>query len=759
MRHLLSLLVILALHGNSVAQNCANPAKYQEKIQAADSLIAAGNFSLAYDNYSAAQFYCRDSAAVVDEAKASLFQRTNRLRDEAETAKQEAVEAKAETQAALYKADKLIDAFYFYDDQFALAYDSELYFIDKSGDKVKKLGRWERAEQFDNQGFAKVVDEKSINYLLDTTGQTYRVAYRLDDLKSGVTALDLRGIKSKRFPKKALEHTQLRILLLDGEKFDFNKYKKLPYGIRRLSNLKILSLRYCQTKRLPNEIGQLTNLTSITLANNRLKNLPSRITQLIHLTELNCHGNNLTSLPAEIGQMYKLTSLDLGNNRLTSLPAGIGQLDKLTSLDLGNNRLTSLPAGIGQLDKLTSLDLGNNRLTSLPTEITQLIKLSDLELGDNHISNLPPGIGALTGLTSLNLGKNRLKSIPPEIGQLTNLTELNLSENRLTSLPPEIGQLTKIAHLNLSKTLIHQIPEEIRNIEKLEYLNLSNSLIPPQEYRKIKSLFPSCNIKYDSTSLELERISINGIPPEIGQLTDLTSLDLSGNKLTSLPPEIGQLTNLASLDLSKTFIHKIPEEIGNLRMLKHLYLTNTLISRSQYEKVKSLLPNCNIDHNSKSLNLANEQLTSLPPEIGQLTNLNNLDLRANPQLEFKVICTTFASYSRKIKISTRRYERNGNENELLIRIDKQKSLPSEVGQLTNLTELDLDYNELTSLPPEIGQLINLTELDLRGNELTSLPLEITQLTQLKRLDLKHNNFSKAERKRIRKRLPNCKIKF
>ena len=49
-----------------------------------------------------------------------------------------------------------------------------------------------------------------------------------------------------------------------------------------------------------------------------------------------------------------------------------------------------------------------------------------------------------------------------------------------------------------------------------------------------------------------------------------------------------------------------------------------------------------------------------------------------------------------------------------------------MGQLTNLTRLFLDHNQLTSLPPQIGQLTNLAELDLDGNPLISPPPEIIE---------------------------------
>ncbi|MEO1165060.1 MAG: leucine-rich repeat domain-containing protein, partial [Chloroflexota bacterium] len=50
-------------------------------------------------------------------------------------------------------------------------------------------------------------------------------------------------------------------------------------------------------------------------------------------------------------------------------------------------------------------------------------------------------------------------------------------------------------------------------------------------------------------------------------------------------------------------------------------------------------------------------------------------------------------------------------------------VPPEIGNLTNLTELYLHSNDLTSLPPEIGNLTNLVSLSLYSNELTSLPPE------------------------------------
>ena len=69
------------------------------------------------------------------------------------------------------------------------------------------------------------------------------------------------------------------------------------------------------------------------------------------------------------------------------------------------------------------------------------------------------------------------------------------------------------------------------------------------------------------------------------------------------------------------------------------------------------------------------------------------------------------------------------------------SLPAEIGQLTQLRKLNLSYNSLNTLPPEIGQLCQLTRLNLDDNKLSSLPAEIWQLTELQKLRLSDNSLN------------------
>jgi Leucine-rich repeat (LRR) protein len=61
------------------------------------------------------------------------------------------------------------------------------------------------------------------------------------------------------------------------------------------------------------------------------------------------------------------------------------------------------------------------------------------------------------------------------------------------------------------------------------------------------------------------------------------------------------------------------------------------------------------------------------------------------------------------------------------------SVPPEISILKNLEELYLSYNNLTCLPKEIGELEKLKVLWVMGNKLKSLPDEIKKLTLLEDL--------------------------
>ena len=68
------------------------------------------------------------------------------------------------------------------------------------------------------------------------------------------------------------------------------------------------------------------------------------------------------------------------------------------------------------------------------------------------------------------------------------------------------------------------------------------------------------------------------------------------------------------------------------------------------------------------------------------------------------------------------------------------TIPPEIGNLSNLKTLHLNATPLETLPPEIGNLSNLNYLNLEHSYfLRSLPSEIGNLSNLKKLNLSSTN--------------------
>ncbi|PRP77918.1 hypothetical protein PROFUN_08452 [Planoprotostelium fungivorum] len=115
---------------------------------------------------------------------------------------------------------------------------------------------------------------------------------------------------------------------------------------------------------------------------------------------------------------------------------------------------------------------------------------------------------------------------------------------------------------------------------------------------------------------------------------------------------------------------------------------------------------------------------SIPPSIGNLTNLTLLDLSNNNLNEFIPSTLGNLSYLRSLLLSD-----NGFTG----------SIPPAIGNLKNLTKLDLANNRLTGTIPDISSLFSLQVLDLSNKQLAgSVPSSIGSLVSLKYLHLNDN---------------------
>ena len=265
--------------------------------------------------------------------------------------------------------------------------------------------------------------------------------------------------------------------------------------------------------------------------------------------------------------------------------------------------------------------------------------------------------------------------------------------------------------------------------------------MPPAEqkaYEEALKRIAECT-RRRATVLDLSRLGLACLPPNIGQLVKLTELNLAHNHLSSLPPELGQLACLSRLDLSNNNLAALPPELGQLASLTLLYLSNN--------PLHALPPQLGQLASLTRLDLSNNPLRALPPELGELASLTRLDLSNNrlgslpPQLGQLTSLTRLFLSNNPLGALPPELGRLANLTRLYLSNNQLEALPPELGQLAKLTVLDLSHNSLGALPPELGGLVNLTEFNLDNNHLAALPPELGQLARLTVLRLMTNRLT------------------
>jgi internalin A len=193
------------------------------------------------------------------------------------------------------------------------------------------------------------------------------------------------------------------------------------------------------------------------------------------------------------------------------------------------------------------------------------------------------------------------------------------------------------------------------------------------------------------------------------------------------------------LDLSQNGLESLPPEIARLNKLTALDLGDNQLASlpPEFSKLTSLT----------HLDLGNNRLTSLPPEVTRLTSLIYLDLRNNrltslpPEFTRLTSLTYLDLWGNQLASLPPEIARLTSLTYLDLWNNQLASLPPEFSKLTSLTRLDLGSNRLASVPPEVTKLPNLTNFIFDRNELTSVPPEIFELTNLTRLDLGSNRLA------------------
>lgn len=223
-------------------------------------------------------------------------------------------------------------------------------------------------------------------------------------------------------------------------------------------------------------------------------------------------------------------------------------------------------------------------------------------------------------------------------------------------------------------------------------------------------------------------------------LASLLIVDVSHNRLRSLPSALfNHLVSLQALDASSNELTTLPPEIGDARDLQTLDL--------HHNRLEDLPDELRYLRRLTVLELAGNQLQTFGACCNGLDALQELNLSSN--------CLTALTESVGRLVALQRLQLRGNPGlkvlppslqqlGALVTWDlsacEQKRLPAELlgPKLACLRTLRLAHNALSTLPVGIGRLVALQELTVAHNVLVHLPTQLGDLHELVVLDASSN---------------------
>ncbi|NXM40641.1 LRC40 protein, partial [Gymnorhina tibicen] len=463
-----------------------------------------------------------------------------------------------------------------------------------------------------------------------------------------------------------------------------NQLTSLPSALGQLENLQKLDVSHNKLRSLPEELLQLPRLRSLLVQHNELSQLPEGLGQLLTLEELDVSNNQLTAIPASFALLVNLVRLNLACNQLKELPADLSAMRSLRQLDCTKNYLETVPSKLATMASLEQLYLRKNKLRSLP-EFPSCKLLKELHAGENQIEILnAENLKQLSSLCVLELRDNKIKAVPEEITVLQKLERLDLANNDISRLPYTLGNLPQLKFLALEGNPLRTIRRDLLQKgtqELLKYLRskiqddgpgpseeppVTAMTLPSQSKVNVHAITTLKLLEYSDkqaaeipaavfdavganpvATVNFSRNQLREIPPRLVELKEsvcdvslafnkississelcllhkLTHLDLRNNVLTALPEEMEALRRLHTINLAFNRFKVFPSVLYHLPALETILLSNNQVGSIDPVQLKGM-------DKLGTLDLQNNDLLQVPPELGNCENLRSLLLEGNP---------------------------------------------------------------------------------------------------------------------------------
>ncbi|KAF3946071.1 hypothetical protein CMV_027623 [Castanea mollissima] len=284
---------------------------------------------------------------------------------------------------------------------------------------------------------------------------------------------------------------------------------------------------------------------------------------------------------------------------------------------------------LGELHKLEKAHWNLEAFPKMPNLKLLIIHHVQLLHGPKHLSN---------NLRFLDWSEYPSKSLPSNF-QPVELVELHLLYSKIEWLWKGTKYLDKLKLIKLNNSLNLIATPDFTGVPNLEKLVLNGCI-------KLHEVHPSIMVLKRLTLLDLENCkSLRRLPSKF-EMESLEILILSGcSKIKKIPEFMGNMKRLSILHLNATAITKLPFSIEHLinlagclkfdgckesphKLWNNLFPFN-LMPRRSLNPVSLLLSSLLGMHSLKSLDLSNCNLQIIPSDIGNLSSITELYLSEN----------------------------------------------------------------------------------------------------------------------------------
>eukprot|EP00041_Stephanoeca_diplocostata_P029005 m.846870 g.846870 ORF g.846870 m.846870 type:complete len:431 (+) comp23477_c1_seq132:634-1926(+) len=303
---------------------------------------------------------------------------------------------------------------------------------------------------------------------------------------------------------------------------------------------------------------------------------------------LNISGRSFTTVPQEVWRI----NLDAGKGQVIDMSVNSSDnwydQTELAKLFMASNALEAIPDDIANLPALVTLDAHDNIIRDVTDRICECMELKTVNLAHNKLAKIPYGMCDLANLQVLRLEHNQLIELPEAVSRWSMLTELDVSDNALSTLPDGIGNLSQVRKLSVARNRLQELPSSFGTyMDSMEDLDLSSNKLAvlPRGMRSLRTLV-RLDVRYNvlerapdlSNAARLKEILLGyNRLSDMGDGTTLPLtlqiLDMRDNKLSSLPAAMCvRLEQLERLDVTNNDLNVLPPELGLLRSLKSIVL-------------------------------------------------------------------------------------------------------------------------------------------------------------------------------------------